>query len=80
MAEGTFDMLNAALFRQLERLSEAQGEDLEGEIERSRAVSQLAGNVIANANTAISLLRFQDSVGVDVAQLVASSPKMLGGN
>ena len=77
--QGTFDDLNNALFAQMDRLASASGEELESEIERSRAVSQLAGNVINNANTAISLLKLQASEGMDAAGLVATAPRMLGG-
>lgn len=46
---------------------------------RHARVDPHAGNIIANANTAISLLRFQSLEGMDVAGLVATTPKMLGG-
>lgn len=75
--KGTFDDLNDALFAQMERLANASGDALEGEIERSRAVSQLAGNIISNANTAINLMRFQAMEGMDMAGAVATYPKML---
>jgi hypothetical protein len=77
--QGTFDDLNNALFAQMDRLANASGEDVEKEIERSRAVGNLAGNIIANYNTAINLMRFQASEGMDLAGTVAMRPKMLGG-
>lgn len=82
MSDGTFDQLNDALFAQLDKLQSVDPSDADKmaqTIEQSRAVSQLAGNIIANANTAISLLRFQSLEGMDVAGLVATTPKMLGG-
>lgn len=77
--QGTFDDLNNALFAQMDRLANASGDDVEKEIERSRAVGNLAGNIIANYNTAISLMRFQADEGMDLASRVAMRPKMLGG-
>lgn len=77
--QGTFDDLNNALFAQMERLANAEGDALESEIERSRAVSQLAGNIIGNANTAISLMKMQAQEGMDAAGMIATRPKMLGG-
>lgn len=78
--KGTFDMLNDALFAQMERLADASGEDeLKREIERSEAVSELAGKVVDNARTAVSLMRLQQAAGMDLAGMVAEPPKMLGG-
>lgn len=78
--QGTFDDLNAALFAQMDRLANASDEeDVKREIERSEAVSRLAGNIIGNANTAINLMRLQASEGMDMAGRIATRPKMLGG-
>lgn len=77
--QGTFDDLNAALFAQLDRLAGADDDAIEREIERSGAVSQLAARVIDNANTAINLVKLRSAEGMDVAGLVATAPKMLGG-
>lgn len=78
--KGTFDMLNDALFAQMERLADASGEDeLKREIERSEAVSELAGKVVDNARTAVNLMRVQQAAGMDLAGMVAEPPKMLGG-
>jgi len=79
---GTFDQLNDALFAQLDKLQSidpADKDKMEQTIEQSRAVSQLAGNIIANANTAISLLKYQASEGMDLNGLAATTPRMLGG-
>lgn len=78
--QGTFDDLNNALFAQMEKLANADSEEsVKREIERSEAVSKLAGNIIGNYNTAINLMKFQASEGMDLAGMVATRPKMLGG-
>lgn len=80
MAKNSFDSLNDALFAQMERLSSITDKDaLAIEIERSRAVSSLANNIISNANTAIKLMQLQESEGIAMAEKVAPRPKMLGG-
>lgn len=81
--KGTFDTLNEALFAQMDKLQSidpADKDKMEQTIEQSRAVSQLAGNIIANANTAISLLKFQSQEGMDLDGLAATTPKMLKGH
>lgn len=55
--------LNNHLFAELERLSD---EDLKGdllteEIERSKAVSDIAGKIIANANVVLQAQKFIDN-------------------
>lgn len=78
--KGTFDALNDALFAQIDRLAQAEGdEDVRKEIERSEAVSKLAGNVIGNAKTAVALLKMQQDAGMEIAGKVAEPPRMLGG-
>ena len=82
MSKGTFDMLNDALFAQLGKLQAVDNGDpetLERTIEQTKAVSQLAGNIISNANTAISAMRLYDSAGMGAAELIGKAPKMLGG-
>ena len=82
MSKGTFDMLNDALFAQLGKLQsvdENDAEAMERTIEQTKAVSQLAGNIISNANTAISAMRLYDSAGMGAAELIGKAPKMLGG-
>lgn len=78
----TFDQLNDALFAQLDKLQSVDpknAEIMEQTIEQSRAVSNLARNVIDNMNSAVNTLRFYEQAGMDAGGLVASSPKMLGG-
>lgn len=76
---GSFDDLNAALFAQMEKLATADEDTIEREIDRSCAVSKLATNIIDNYNTAIKLMQYQNSEGMDLAGKVATRPKMLGG-
>lgn len=42
------ETLNDILFRQLERIENCGNENIESEIERSKAVTSLAGQVISN--------------------------------
>ena len=82
MTQGTFDKLNDALFAQLDKLQEVDRHDAEAMarvIEQTKAVSQLASNIINNANTAISAMRLYDQAGMGAAELIGRSPKMLGG-
>lgn len=82
MSQGTFDKLNDALFAQLDKLQDvdpADAEAMERTIEQTRAVSQLAGNIISNANTAINAMRLYDQAGMGAAELIGKAPKMLGG-
>lgn len=54
--------LNAFLFEQMERLNdeELNGEDLKKEIERSKAVTNVAGKIIDNGNLALDARKFYD--------------------
>lgn len=79
---GVFDTLNEALFAQMGKLQSVDPSDkekMEQVIEQSRAVSQLAGNIIGNANTAISLLKYQSMEGMDLDGMAATTPRMLKG-
>lgn len=76
---GSFDQLNDALFAQMERISKASGPDeLEAEIARSKAVSELASNIIGNMSNGIRIMQMQERAGASMASLVGSAPKMLG--
>lgn len=76
----SFDMLNDALFAQMERLANAEGDaEIKREIERSEAVSGLACNIIGNAKNAIEVMKCQQREGMDMAGMVATRPKLLGG-
>lgn len=74
---GTFDQLNEALFAQLERLANAGDEDIENEIKRSNAVSQLASNINNNMANAVKVAGILSMEGMDVSGMRATLPGML---
>lgn len=79
MAEGTYDKLNRALFAQLDKLERAcTPEAVEREAERSKAVSGLASNIIANTRNALKIAEMQERSGMEAAALVDVTPKVLG--
>lgn len=61
--KNTLEDLTNHLFAELERLGDESltDEQLEREIERSKAVTSVAQQVIANANTVLRCCQFQDS-------------------
>jgi hypothetical protein len=75
--KNTLGDLNNHLFAALERLSdeECKGEDLKEEIERARAVTQVASKIIDNANLVLDAKKLCiDGLNADV-----NLPKMLEG-
>lgn len=74
---GIYDDLNRTLFLQLDRLQDCEQGELEMEIERSKQVANLAGQVISNQNAALSMLRFQAAEGMDATALRAVMPRSL---
>ena len=77
--QGTFDVLNDALLVQLDRLMTADRDDMDSEIKRSNAVSQLAMNVNRNMANAVEVAKLLSTDGEDVRGMRAMMPKMLGG-
>lgn len=76
MNDNTLSTMNDALFIQLQRVSEAEGEEqLERETARSSAVCSIASNIIANGRLALSA----SQASVQTAEAV-SVPRMLLGN
>lgn len=75
--KNTLNDLTDHLFAQLERLDDEDltPEQLEREIERSKAVTGVAQQVIANANTVLRAIEFQDGRMDATGKL----PRMLGG-
>lgn len=58
--------LNNHLFEQLERLNdeELSQEQLEKEVSRSKAMTDVSQNIIENAKLALDVAKFKDSVGM----------------
>lgn len=76
MPRNTLTDLHNHLFAALERLNdeELDGEELEAEIARSRAVCGVAETIIDNANTAMRAVKMREGLANP-----ASMPRMLGG-
>ena len=78
MARNTLGDLNNHLFEELERLNneELAGEKLETELERAKAITSVAQQIISNANTILKAKKFQaESLGRSKTEM----PKMLEG-
>ena len=56
---GSINQLNQVLMQQLTRLTNAKGSDLDVEVERSRAISQLASEVTKNHAVTVDLAKIQ---------------------
>lgn len=52
--------LQAEMMAQLRRLNSAEGEDVEVEVGRTRAVASLAGAIVDNANVLLAAAKAQD--------------------
>ena len=79
---GIFENLNDALFAQMDKLQSIDPKNidqLDQCIEQSKAVSQLAGNIIANANTEINLLKYMSSESICLSEAATPARKMLTG-
>lgn len=70
--------LNNYLFEELERLNDdetmQQEENFKKEMNRSKAISQVAKNIIDNANTMLEAKKYVDEYGLDKKEM----PKLLG--
>lgn len=73
--KNTLNDLNNLLFEQLERLNDVEGEDLTREIERSKAVSNIARNIIDNGKLVLDAEKFTD----DRFNVDKKMPRMLIG-
>ena len=73
----TLGDLNNHLFAQLERLGdeELQGETLQQEIQRGKAIGDIAKNIIANGNLVLAAKKMMD----DRMDADAQLPRMLEG-
>lgn len=74
-----YDDLNRSLFLQLDKLQDCEPDEIEHEIERSKQVANLAGQVIANQNAALSFIKFEASQGMTPQAIRAVMPKAIGG-
>ena len=74
--QNTLGDLNNHLFAQLERLGneELEGDKLKEEILRAKAVTDIAGEIIDNANTVLNVMKFQVET---LGRSSISIPKML---
>ena len=72
--QGVFDLINAAMFRQLERLECASGEELAAEISRSKEVRGVMDTTISNVKTMMEAARAMD----DTAEAVQVPKGLLG--
>ena len=77
MVKNTLGDLNNHLFEQMERLNDEsiQGEDLENELRRSKAVTDIAGRVIDNGKLVLDAQKFKD----ERLDLDNHTPNMLEG-
>lgn len=75
--QNTLGDLNNHLFAQLERLNdeEIKSDDLKEEIERSKAVSNIAKGIIDNGNLVLQAQKFAD----DQLDANGEMPKLLNG-
>ncbi|MBF7019237.1 hypothetical protein ISO99_04860 [Staphylococcus sp. 18_1_E_LY] len=75
--QNTLGDLNNHLFAQLERLNdeEIKGEELKEEIERSKAVSNIAKGIIDNGQLVLQAQKFAD----DQMNADGKMPKLLNG-
>ena len=75
MAKNKLTDLNDHLFAQLERLSDEdlKGDALNQEIERGKAVSQIASNIVSNASVQLKAIALSKEWGG-----IHDGPSMLG--
>lgn len=73
----TLGDLNNHLFEQMERLNsdDLKGYELQEEIDKSRAISGIAKDIISNANLVLQVQKFVD----DKNNIDEKTPKMLEG-
>lgn len=77
MSKSLGDLQNL-LFKQLDRLDSVDKEDLDGEINRAKAVSGIASQIISNGTLVLKAKELQLEYGVDVTgDKKHKMPKML---
>lgn len=70
--------LNDRIFAELDRLEAADGEDLDREIERAKAISSMCGRAIENANTILRAVQAREDAMDDVAMRVGTTRLLVG--
>lgn len=63
MTGKTLTDLNDSLFNELERLSNASDSNLENEVERSKAITNIATKIIDNAKLSLDAKKYIDEMG-----------------
>jgi len=80
MSNQNIEGLNTHLFDQLDRLSDAslQGDDLQKEIDRSKAISSVCKDVIASTKLSLDAARLQSEMGkpMKMPQMLAIGPSV----
>lgn len=64
MAKNVLTDMTAMLYEQAQRLYHADSTDVEGEVERSKALDGLANGIRANIGTQLAVERFRQDYGV----------------
>jgi hypothetical protein len=69
--KNTITDLNGHLFAQLERLGDEQlkGDELEIELKKARAISQLSENLIESFNLTLEAMKLADRNGIDLTRM-----------
>lgn len=70
--------LNDRIFAELDRLEQAEGEELDHEIERAKAISSMCGRAIENANTILRAVQAREDAMDDVAMRVGTTRLLVG--
>ena len=83
MSKASLKDLNLTLFEQLERLNdeeETEGDKLDREIKRAKAITQISTTIIKNASTVLEAKRMADYMGLknedELLQLGYANEKM----
>lgn len=74
--------LNDRLFRELDRLDKVDAgnsEELEAEVERARAIGEIAGGIIDNAKTLLAAEKLRQNAMMGTAELVVVPQLLEGG-
>lgn len=70
--------LNDRIFAELDRLEQAEGEELEREIERAKAISSMCGRAIENANTILRAVQAREDAMDDAAMRIGTTRLLVG--